>query len=84
MVTLRLKCQSKKQTDQYKDKEGNQVVSHEITFFLGYASDPKDPNYPFTQLSGGTAMTLMTVNDAAAAKFEVGKWYPLEFGDALD
>lgn len=83
MVTLRLKCQKKSQTDAGQKPDGTQVSQHQIDFFLGYDSRPENPNYPFTQLSGGTTMQLLTINEEAAAKFVIGKSYPVTFGEAI-
>jgi len=82
-TSLRLVCQTKKESNQGVTKEGKISNSFEISFYLGYSSDPTNPNYPWTQLSGGSAMTLLTINEDAANNFEVGKSYPINIGEAI-
>jgi hypothetical protein len=60
-------CVSKKQARNY-DKE--RPITHEIELEVPY-----DQNSIYHKLSGGTNMVLRTVNDQAAAMFEIGKEY---------
>jgi hypothetical protein len=45
---------------------------------------PYDQNSIFYQLSGGTAMKLITVNQAAADMFKLGKFFDLTLSPAHD
>ena len=65
---VKLVCVSKKQSGYgTKDK-----LNHSIEFAVPYEN-----NGIFYQMSGGTTLTLNTVNQEAAAIFEVGEFYEM-------
>lgn len=71
ITATRVKCQcaSKKETKNWDDKN---PIATEIELEVPY-----DQNSIFYKLSGGTNMTLRTVNKAAADMFVIGKDYQL-------
>lgn len=68
---VKVRCVSKKQINEY-DPSQNQPLQHEIEFRVPY-----DSNGIFYKMSGGTNPTLRTINQEAAAMFEIGKDYKL-------
>ena len=64
---VKVRCDSKKQS-QYGDN-----ISHEIALSVKY-----DPQSIYYQVSGGTGITLSTINQEAADMFAVGKDYDID------
>ena len=69
---VKVRCTSKKQINGYGEGANKQPTQHEIEFEVPY-----DQNSIFHKLSGGTNPTLRTINQEAAAMFEIGKDYAL-------
>jgi hypothetical protein len=65
---VQVTCTAKKQKQGYT----NNSLQHEIEL-----SVPYDQNSIFYQMSGGTVMTLNTVNQAAADMFVIGGVYEM-------
>lgn len=78
-VIVRVRVNSTKQTAGYHKAENGKPLNHAIEMSVAHVSDNKDPNYPFAVLSGGTNFLLSTINDAAAAEFEIGGEYECTF-----
>jgi len=63
-------CVSKKQKNGYYGPAG--TINHEIELAV-----PSDSNNVFFQMSGGTNFVLHTINQEAAAMFELDKVYEI-------
>lgn len=73
-VKLEVVVQSITKTQSYeKNADGTNKTNTEIKMYLGYSNDPKHPNYPYARLSGGSTFTLNTINEEAAAEFNLGQ-----------
>jgi hypothetical protein len=68
-IIIEMECASTKQGRPYT-YNGKTQRQHDIAFDIPY----KDGNI-FSQLSGGTALNLLTVNDDAVADIAPGKKY---------
>lgn len=81
---VRLRCTGieKKSNEYLKKEDGTPATQTTIELAINYTNDPKDPNYPFAQQSGGTKFPLVTINDEAAAMFVVGKEYNVDISIA--
>jgi hypothetical protein len=85
MVTLKLRCIKKSIIEHFTKKaDGSQVLNTSIELYLAYSNDPKNPNYPFSEMSGGSTFLLQTVNEDAANVFNIGKNYDIEITPAND
>ncbi len=73
-TTVKVKCLSKKNALSYN---GANPICCSIELAVPY-----DQTSIFYQMSGGTAMTLNTINDDAANMFEVGKDYLMTISPA--
>lgn len=71
---VKCKCISKKQSQNYDPKN---PVSHAIELAVPY-----DQNSIYYQMSGGTNLTLNTVNEQAAAMFSIGGEYDIVISPA--
>lgn len=75
-VQVRMRCNGLNQTQSWqKNADGSSRIQTKIDLHVQHTNDPTDPNYPYAQLSGGTTFPLTTINEAAAAMFELGKDY---------
>lgn len=66
---VKVACVSKKQARNYAPEH---PIAHQIELEVPY-----DQNSIYYKMSGGTNLTLNTVNSEAAAMFEIGKTYDL-------
>lgn len=73
---IRMKCNKLEQQTHYSKKEdGSNNVQTTARLYVAYCIDPKDPNYPYAQLSGGSIFPLTTINEEAAKQFELDGEY---------
>lgn len=77
-MSTKIKCQcvSKEESQSYRD---DNPISTKIKLQVPY-----DQNSIYFQLSGGTAIELNTVNQAAADEFKIGKYYDVMIGPSED
>ena len=68
-TVVQVKCVSKKQKNNYNEEL---PISHEIELEVPY-----DQQSIFWKMSGGTNITLNTVNQAAADMFIIGKTFEI-------
>lgn len=75
-TVVRMRC-TKISTQKHwsKNEDGSSNIQSEIQLAVAYCNDPKDPNYPYAQLSGGTVFPLNTINQEAAKDFELDGEY---------
>jgi hypothetical protein len=74
-VLIRMRVEEKKTRKHWQqvgDKFPDQTT---ITLSVVSTSEVKDPNFPYSFFSSGTTFPLMTINESAAAMFELGKDY---------
>jgi hypothetical protein len=64
-TVIEMKVESTKQTDSYNKEK---PIQHQIECNVPYGQDNV-----FFRLSGGTTLTLLTINDDAASIFKAGK-----------
>jgi hypothetical protein len=75
-VQLKVKCTKVSQNHHWNKKpDGTPMINTCIELFLEYSNDPKNQNYPFSEISGGTKFELQTTNEDAAKQFQLGKNY---------
>lgn len=81
---VRLQCTgiTKAQNAWLKNEDGTPGTQATIELTIAYTNDPSNPNYPFAQQSGGTKFPLVTINESAAAMFEIGKEYNVDISAA--
>lgn len=80
-VIVRVRVNSKSAASHYTKDEatGKQNVNTTVAMRTVYTNDPKDPNYIFSAMSGGTEFALSTINQAAADQFELDGEYECVF-----
>lgn len=69
-IIIEMECESTKQGKPYANNAGVTSRQHEIDFSIPYGQ-----NNVFYQLSGGTALKLLTVNEDAVSGVQAGKKY---------
>lgn len=69
-IIIEMDCESTKQGKPYDNGKGGKTRQHEIDFSIPYSQ-----NNIFYQLSGGTALKLLTVNEDAVSEIAAGKKY---------
>lgn len=72
---IEVKCNSKKET-LYNESLGTKNTQIELTV-------PYSPDSIFYQMSGGTFMTLNTVNQEAADMFKIGGKYMIDISPVV-
>lgn len=80
-VVVRVRVDKKTTERHYTNDEntGKPNVNTGIEMRTVYTTDKNDPNFIFSSLSGGTEFKLMTINQAAAALFELHGEYECVF-----
>lgn len=77
-VTAKMRCIRKAEQDYGHGK----VSAVEVTFNAVYSSDPKDPNYSYSQATPSGEIKLQITNPAAYEAFQTGKQYLITFTPA--
>jgi hypothetical protein len=80
-VIVRVRVNAKRLASHYTKNEatGKSNVNTTIDMNTVYTNDPKDPNYIFSAMSGGTKFELSTINQEAADQFELEGEYECVF-----
>jgi hypothetical protein len=79
-VIVRVRVNSKSTASHYtKNEDGKPNVNTTVAMRTVYTNDPKDPNYIFSAMSGGTEFALSTINQDAADQFELDGEYDCVF-----